>query len=302
MNQVWKDSNEFYVHENGEPANHSAPIASIEVQGLAYDALLAAGRLEKDKQKDYVAQAHRLRDRTLELLWQPDRNYFALGTDYDSAGKLRVIKTRTANPAALLDSAFFEHLKPDKKKQYVSALVEAIIGPDFITDAGIRSRSLRARHLVPYWDYHGSYVSWPKETYDIAKGLRRYGFTRLARQLENRLLNIYLKNRRYPEFVYVDELGRVLSVLPGSHEHGELIVVKSSNQPERVQAWTVSAIIAIMNTQLLEKLKPAKKMGNTWQRQLEDILLSRIPKVDLYINPFSLSARYPTYRYRLKSS
>lgn len=41
-NQVWKDSNEFYVHESGRSVNHSRPVASIEVQGLAFDALMAA--------------------------------------------------------------------------------------------------------------------------------------------------------------------------------------------------------------------------------------------------------------------
>jgi glycogen debranching enzyme len=235
----------------------------------------------------------------LELLWLVDRKYFALGTDFDKNGKLRIIRTKTANPATLLDSRFFDQLPKEIKQHYVSSIVETIFGNDFITDAGVRSRSLSGSNLVPFWDYHGSYVSWPKETYDIAKGLRRQGFKQLGRQLENRLLNIYLKNRRYPEFVYVDELGRVLSVSSGSHRHGELIVVESSNNPERVQAWTVSAIIAIMDTQLLERIKIPKRTAQSWQRTLENKLLARIPKVDLYMNPFSLAARYPTYRYQL---
>src|SRR5262249_54297745 len=41
-NQAWKDSKEFYVHENGRFVNHDRPVASIEVQGLAYDALMEA--------------------------------------------------------------------------------------------------------------------------------------------------------------------------------------------------------------------------------------------------------------------
>jgi glycogen debranching enzyme len=299
LNQVWKDSNEFYVHEDGKAVNHNRPISSIEVQGLAYDALLAAGRFDHENRSKYEKLAYALRDKTLELLWLVDRKYFALGTDFDKNGKLRIIRTKTANPATLLDSRFFDQLPKEIKQHYVSSIVETIFGNDFITDAGVRSRSLSGSNLVPFWDYHGSYVSWPKETYDIAKGLRRQGFKQLGHQLENRLLNIYLKNRRYPEFVYVDELGRVLSVSSGSHRHGELIVVESSNNPERVQAWTVSAIIAIMDTQLLERIKIPKRTAQTWQRTLENKLLARIPKVDLYMNPFSLAARYPTYRYQL---
>jgi glycogen debranching enzyme len=299
-NQVWKDSEEFYVHEDGQNANHQKPIASIEVQALAYDALIAAGSFNHDKKDEYERAAKKLRDKTISLLWQPERNYFALGLDFDDQDKVRIIQTKTANPAALLDSKFFDDLPNEDKQMYITAIVETILGPDFITDAGIRSRSLSAASLVQFWDYHGSFVSWPKETYDIAKGLRRQGFKSLARQLENRLLNIYLKNRRYPEFVYVDELGRVLSVASGSHRHGELIIVQSSNNPERVQAWTVSAIISIMDTHLIEKIKlPVKKRIPAWQLPIEKKLLSRIPKVDLYVNPFSLSARYPTYRYQL---
>jgi glycogen debranching enzyme len=299
-NQVWKDSEEFYVHDNGSYANNIAPIASIEVQGLAYDALRVAGTFNPSRKQAYLDAAKKLRGDTISHLWIPESQYFSLGTDYDEHGTLRVIKTRTANPAALLDTTFFDDLEVDKKNTYISGIVSNILSTDFITDAGIRSRSLSASKLVPFWDYHGSFVSWPKETYDIAKGLRRHGFKRLARQLENRLLNVYLKTRRYPEFVYVDELGRVLSISSGGHRHGELIVVHSSNNPERVQAWTVSAIIAIIDTHLLEKIKlPTKKAPNTWQQKLENSLLASIPKVDLYVNPFSLSARYPTYRYEL---
>ena len=33
-NQAWKDSNEFYIHENGRSVNHERPVASVEVQAL----------------------------------------------------------------------------------------------------------------------------------------------------------------------------------------------------------------------------------------------------------------------------
>ncbi|MDB5171058.1 MAG: glycogen debranching enzyme, partial [Candidatus Saccharibacteria bacterium] len=225
-NQVWKDSKEFYVHEDKQRANHDAPIASIEVQGLAYDGLMAAAtRFFPDTADTYRNAAHVLRDQTIEHLWQNDRNAFALGLDYDPDGQIRIIRTATANPAALLDTGFFDDLPPKMRQKYVTAIAQDITSGNFLTDAGIRSRSLSEAHLVDHWDYHGSYVSWPKETYDIAKGMRRQGFPKLARQLENRLLNVWLRNRSYPEFVYVDELGRVLAGPPSTHSHGELTIV-----------------------------------------------------------------------------
>ncbi|MBA2279266.1 hypothetical protein H0V99_02415 [Candidatus Saccharibacteria bacterium] len=303
LNQVWKDSDEFYVHEDKQLANHSAPIGSIEVQGITYDGLMAAAIFFPESAPKYIAAAKNLRDRTIELLWLKDRNYFALGTDFSPEGKLRIIKTRTANPAALLDTEFFNELPAEKRHNFIEALVEYIMSSDFVTDAGIRSRALSAAHLIEFWDYHGSYVSWPKETYDIAKGLRRQGLTKLAYQLENRLLNVYLKTREYPEFLYVDLLGRVLASSPSSHTHGELMLVDSTNNPERIQAWTVSAIIAIMNYQLKDRViinEQAKQ--SAWQKSFEKKVLAKLPKVGLYLNPIALWARYPTYGYRLTKS
>ncbi len=300
-NQVWKDSEEFYVHENSQMANHNAPVSSIEVQGLAYDGLMAAARFFPEKEVEFRGIAERLRDTTIKLLWQKDRQNFALGTDYDDKGRLRTINTLTANPAVLLDTGFFEGLDSGSQQKYISSLTESILSADFLTDAGIRSRALTASHLVEFWDYHGSYVSWPKETYDIAKGMRRQGLHELGAQLENRIINVILKNREYPEFVYVDHHGRVMASSPSPHTHGELTIVDSTNKPESIQAWTVSAVYAILTKRLSGKFQRAKKPPKEeWKRELQKTVLARMPIVDWYINPFALSARYPTYRYRLE--
>ena len=117
-NQVWKDSKEFYVHENGRYVNHSRPVASIEVQGLAYDALMVSAELFGQRSQELKNKARKLRDRTIELLWLPHRNYFGLGVDYDQEGDLRIIETQTANPASLLNCGFFNDLAKDVKEKY----------------------------------------------------------------------------------------------------------------------------------------------------------------------------------------
>ncbi|HYF96957.1 MAG TPA: hypothetical protein VD947_02850 [Patescibacteria group bacterium] len=300
LNQVWKDSEEFYVHENKEIANHEAPIASIEVQGLAYDGLVTASEFFPAKAEKYLKIAHKLRDRTLKLLWQENRKYFALGLDYDPSGTFRIINTSTANPASLLDTGFFDDLTDTMRENYVTAIVTKIMSKDFLTNAGIRSRALSFAHLINFWDYHGSYVSWPKETYDIAKGLRRQGFPKLARQLENRLLNIVLRTYEYPEFVYVDEWGRVLNGAPTSQTHGEIILIGGKNKPERVQAWTVSAILAIISRRFEKKIKRTpKKKSEPWQDTLQANILIQIPDIHRYINPLKLLMNYPTHKYKL---
>lgn len=299
-NQVWKDSGEFYVHEDGQLANHNAPIASIEVQGLVVDAFMTASKFFPAKADEFRKRAHIIRDTTVWLLWQPQHKYFALGTDYDKQGNLRVINTLTANPGALLDTAFFDDLPEAHRQEYITAIVKAMVGRDFLTDAGIRSRALSAADLVSFWDYHGSYTSWPKETYDIAKGLRRQGFPKLADELENRLLNVVFKNWMYPEYLYVDEWGRVLAVSPSPKGHSEVIMVDSTNSPERIQAWTVSAILAILNKRFLGKIVSFKPLlRSDWQINLEKRLIVHIPRVKPLYNPFRLHTRYPTLDYRL---
>lgn len=299
-NQVWKDSDEFYVHEDGSLANHGKPIISIEVQALAYDALLSAAEIVPDNSGHYIKLAQDLREKTLKLLWLRDSNFFALGADYDEKDHLRLITTPTANPGALLDSSFFDSLEEVQRRLYITAIVEKLMSYEFLTGAGIRSRSLGGAKLVDFWDYHGSFVSWPKETYDIAKGLDRQGFPLLSKQLENRLLNVILKHRQYPEFVYVDGWGRILSSTPSSHSHGDVTIVHGTNNPERVQGWTVSAIMAIVSQRVSSKLSRDKpETTGQWQAELERSILAKIPRVERHLNPFKLQARYPTNRYRL---
>ena len=296
-NQVWKDSREFYIHENGQLASHSRPISSIEVQGLTYDAFKLAAELLPSKKKRLDRYAIKLQKRTIELLWEPNRQYFGLGTDYSSKGRLRIIKTVTANPAELLDSYILEDLPETEKITYVAGIIREIMGTDFLTDAGIRSRGLSEAKLVDFWDYHGSYVTWPKETYDIAKGMRRHGFPQLARELENRLLNVIKATKSYPEFLYVDPRGRVLGVPAPSRTHGELVFVDSSNRPEKIQAWTVSAVLAIENHR--RKLSSPKIHQEPWQKRLEKEVMQHIPLVPRLRSSKELSARYPSYPYEL---
>jgi glycogen debranching enzyme len=299
-NQVWKDSKEFYIHADGQKANHNKPISSIEVQAVTYDALKGAAKLLPQRGGELNRVAEELRNKTIELLWLEEIEYFALGTDYDEENNLRIIKTITANPGEMLDSTFFNDLPEIDSRRYISALVREIMGYEFLTDAGIRSRGLSESKLVPFWDYHGSYTSWPKETYDVAKGLKRQGFLKLAHELENRLLNVVRAMKAFPEFIYVDHRGRVLGMPNTRSSHGELIFVDSHNKPEKTQAWTVSAIIAINSS--LRKRFIKRPGAASWQRKLEKEVLSHIPHVNILKSQKELLARYPSYPYSLSNN
>ncbi len=131
-----------------------------------------------------------------------------------------------------------------------------------------------------------------------SKGLRRQGFPKLAIELENRLLNVVRRSRNYPEFVYVDFRGRVLAGPPSAHSHGGVSLVDSTNKPETIQAWTVSAVLAI-NSSRLPGVKKRSFPQNAWQKDLQQEVLLHIPHVPALRGSKALAARYPKYPYQL---
>lgn len=248
-NQAWKDSEVSYLHLDGSRANADSGIASVEVQGYAYDALHAAAELvagDEDEASYFLQLAASIQQQTLERLWMPEEHFFAIGLDRDESWQTRQIRTIASNGAALLDSKLLLDLSEDARQEYVTPIARMIMSPDFLTDVGIRTRALRHVDLIDFADYHGAQVSWPKETYDIAKGLRRHGYDAAALELENRLLAAVQKSGEFYEFYYANRDGKIKYHYrnehpdePQFHEFGVALL------PEPAQAWTMSAVLAI---------------------------------------------------------
>jgi glycogen debranching enzyme len=270
--QAWKDGMTSYLHTDGTFANYNGPIASIEVQGLAYDALTAAPDLLTDSSaadhERWRALAAHLRDALMDLFWMPDERFFAMALDRDPVtGNARQIRTVTSNPGSLLDSGIFDRMPSGERQRVVGAIVERIYSGEFLTAVGVRCSSLRHQDLLDYAGYQSSHTVWHKETYDIAKGLRRQGFPGLAEDLETRLLNAVTLTGAATEFLYVLADGRAdldpfgKHAVPGSEE------ILGTNIPENDQAWSISAALAI-------KWRRGRRVdGGTasgWQRDLEE--------------------------------
>lgn len=250
-NQEWEDSLEAYTHTNGEYANVDSGIAAIELQGYAYDALLAAADLvpiDNSEAEMWRTLAKRVQSQTLEQLWMPKIRFFAVGLDHDpKTGQPRQIATLNANGALLLDSHLLSDLKPKQAKPYIDGIINVITSEDFQTPAGPRIRALRYANVVKYADYHGSLVTWPKETYDIAKGLHRVGKHTLATKLEDMLLDSIAQAGEFYEFFLVDRKGKVkYHYRREDPEEPQLKDFSASVVPEAGQAWTISAVLAIV--------------------------------------------------------
>jgi len=275
--QAWKDSGTGYIHRDGIIADYTQPMAPVEIQGYAYDALTGVASLlhadMPEQARRWTDVAESLRDQTLRRLWMDRDRYFAMGADRDPAGRPRQIDSVASNGALLLDSTIFEGL-PDGR-DYVEGLVRRICSQEFVTEVGVRCRSLAEDGLVDFQDYHGTWPNWQKDGHDVASGLARQGFTRLARQIHARLLHGVNVAGATVEFLYVSPEGRVhydfrdqdpLSVDPRK--------ILGTNRPEPVQAWTVTAMLSI-------KSRPLRSAGTAaWVTALEDELLAAIPNVE----------------------
>ncbi len=282
-NQGWKDSLSAYLHEDGTLSNDRAPLASIEVQGLVYDALVGAAELlgcDDPRAAQWIARAELLRDRVLEWFWIPEYRYFAQAIDRDPFGVPRLIRTMTSNAGVLLRSRLFDRLPAGTRRRYVHPVARRIVGEEFLTDAGIRCRALRYAALKRYYDYHGSCAVWPKETYDIACGLRHQGYPALARAVETRLLNAINIAGHAMELFYVDAAGVVAYAVERTeapvtfNERVGSRVIAGTNIPEGEQAWSVSAALAVKHQMSSDPHPSPESRG-------EAAILGNIPDVPL---------------------
>lgn len=244
-NQVWKDSRTSYLFADGSMPNLDAGIASVELQGYAYDALIFAATLAPDRAEEFKFLAADVQRATIDRLWMPNANFFAQGLAFDDGGQERLIDTLTSNAGLLLDSRILANLQEDESRQYVEGVATAITGPEFRTAAGIRCRATRHAGIPGFADYHGTYAVWPKETFDIAQGLERFGYRREAMELYGDIVNSVQKSGEFYEFFYADPDGTVWYDGSAAMVHfSKLNIHEPLPVPEPGQAWTIAAAVA----------------------------------------------------------
>ena len=289
LNQAWKDSGDSYMHADGTLANHEKGIASIEVQVLAYDALIDAAetyeRLQEAlpseqyysvKARQLKNQAVRLRRVILDTFWVEDERggYFALGSDRDQNNNLRIMKVRTSNMGRLLHSRALEGDDPEViyKRE---ALIKTLFSPEMLAASGIRTLSSRERRFKP-GSYHNGSV-WLYDTYLIALGLDRHGYFGLSEDLKQRIGKVVEKFHKFPEFARGgDESEPVLNERTVDILDENIRAYNRIEQPpQEIQAWSVAAILAEKFDRDPLRLQPPKPTTalDLRKRQLELELL-----------------------------
>jgi glycogen debranching enzyme len=229
-NQVWKDSWDSMSHADGAIANHNAPVASLEAQALAYDALQDVGE---------ASAAARLERAVEEHLWLGE--FYAIGVDRDPAsGAPRPLATRASNMGWLLGSRLLDG-REDRQRR----IVELLFSDELLADAGIRTLSSREARFRPR-SYHNGTV-WGVDNYLISLGLEHRGFADEAQELRRRLAAVCEATHRLPEFVAGGDHGsdlitrRIVDVYDEVNERPNRI----EQPPQEIIAWTVAAMVAI---------------------------------------------------------
>lgn len=250
--QAWKDSAFAYVHKDGSRANHRDGIASIEVQTLAYDALLDASDISRlqgfeDQAEAFESRAADLRKRIFEMYWVKGArrgSYFALAIDHDPVdGSPRPLEVRTSNMGHMLNSRIFDD-KSMQSKKMVESIIKQLFSPELLNYSGIRTLASDEKGYR-HGGYHTGSV-WLWDTSFIADGLDRQGYKHLAWELRTRIWQTAEETKIFPEFVRGDSIHSVKmntkEIYVWNEEYEVLHLFEQP--PQEVQGWTVSAVLA----------------------------------------------------------
>lgn len=251
-NQTWRDSWDSLSHADGTMPNRDHPIAALDVQVLAHDALIAASRHYRTNRTSGDKEFHsagaltertqRIRTSVLERFWVDDigSGFFAAALDYSATGLRRPLRTRISDMGHLLNS---ELLCGNDVREYRDAVVRQLFSPSLLCSAGIRS--LHADE-VRYWPggYHTG-NSWLWQTMHIADGLAQHGLAWLAKELRNRCRRVHLRTGLLPEFARGDDSRGILNDrIIDLWQAADGRKNRLEQSPQQVQAWTVASLHA----------------------------------------------------------
>lgn len=247
-NQVWKDSEDSYMHRDGVRARGDST-ASIETVGEAYDALLSAVAIQRlrpsnlwpEFETSLLARADRLRERLIDLLWLGDR--FALGTERTEGGVQRPLDSQASNQGRLLNSGI---LDGPGMAEFRLAIAAAVTDPQMLGENGLRTLSSNHPSYRPGGYHTGS--AWPMDAVFTARGLAKHGFLEESHMLLSRTKRAIESIGGYPEFFRGDSLENGLITTRVTDVVSEAgFVNRVCQPPQMIQGWTVGAYAWIID-------------------------------------------------------
>jgi glycogen debranching enzyme len=247
-NQVWEDSGDSHYHADGALFDFSRAYAPVAVQAYAYDALLTGARLLSHAPSGLafdpawlLERAARLRSAVLSQFWLPELSTFAQALSVEPDGTLRPAHIVASSAGHLLAS---ELLAGGDAADMREQLIARFAQPDLVAGAGIRTKSTGAVRFRAGSYHNGS--TWPMDTGVIADGLRRWGHTAAAHDLESRILNGCRVVGGFPEFFRGDADGRVAVNVETIDALVDGVPNRLEQPPQANQGWTATRVWRIL--------------------------------------------------------
>jgi glycogen debranching enzyme len=229
INQCWKDSWDAIQFADGTLPK--GPIATCEIQGYVYDALLRTARLARTVWDD-AQWGERLERRASELragfhrdFWMPERGCHAVALDGDK----RQIDSMTSNIGHLLWSGLLNDIE-------AGATAHRLLQDELYSGWGVRTLGAGEAGYNPL-GYHTGTV-WPHENSLIAAGLARYGHHEQAATIAAAMLSAA------PHFEH--RLPEVFAGYPAAVTAVPVAYPTAS----RPQAWAAGAPLQLLTTLL----------------------------------------------------
>ncbi len=226
-NQGWKDSFDSVRFRDGAIA--TPPIALVEVQGYAFDALARCAELARllghsEQAEDLRRRAEGMRERILSRYWIEEAGFFAEALDGDK----RQVESITSNPGHLLWSGV---LPRDKAKR----VARVLLSEEMFSGYGVRTMSEAAGGYNPI-SYHNGSI-WPHDNSLIVAGFARYGLHDEAAATVGGLLAAPAE--------YSDD--RLPELFAGylANRFGTPIEYPTASRP---QAWASGAVVSLVRS------------------------------------------------------
>jgi glycogen debranching enzyme len=229
VNQCWKDSWDAIQFADGTLPQ--GPIATCEIQGYVYDALLRTARLAREIWGDpqlagqLGRQASDLRAGFHRDFWMPERGCHAMALDGDK----RQVDSLTSNIGHLLWSGLLDDVE-------AAATAHRLLQSELYSGWGVRTLGEREAGYNPL-GYHTGTV-WPHENSLIAAGLARYGHHEQAATVAAAML------AAAPHFEH--RLPEVFAGYPAAVTSVPVAYPTAS----RPQAWAAGAPLQLLTTLL----------------------------------------------------
>lgn len=241
LNQVWKDSGDSYLTNQGEVATGQAT-ASIESISQCFDALMAASRISQlcatrwsITPAELISVANNLKSKLVNSWWLGDRFAMGLGV---IAGNEVLLDAVASNQWRLLDS---EILADPDSIEFANHLVNSVTDPEILGSNGIRTLGKSNPRYRPGGYHTGS--SWPMDAALITRGLLRRGARKEAAEVAGKTIRAIEQVGGYPELFRSDETEKcgvsrfVIDVWDP--------IIGGPNRicqpPQLLQGWTIAA-------------------------------------------------------------